>query len=396
MTIVEAAALGEVCQINPRSPRGSLPPRDTTVSFVAMADVDENLGDITNRQTRTIADVERGFTPFKEGDVLFAKITPCMENGKVAVARHLVNGCGFGSTEFYVLRPTDRVLAHYIYHFVRQETFRALCKANFSGSVGQQRVPKDFLSRVQLPIPPLDEQRRIVDILGHASSIRRLREQAQAKAREIIPALFLDMFGDPVTNPRGWHQAELGDLIAGFEGGKNIQAGSGASSLRILKVSSVTSGVFRPEESKPAPDRYEAPTEHYVRPGDLLFTRANTADLVGATALVEDVSPNTLLPDKIWRFRWLEPSPVLQLFLFHVLQNPSVRSILSEMATGTSSSMKNISQAKLKTLKTIVPPISLQKTFSKKAYGVLGVSSLVDFGVDKAEALNFSLFDKYF
>ena len=134
------------------------------VSFVPMAAVNEQLGTITHREERPIAAVSKGYTAFEEGDVLFAKITPCMENGKVALARDLTNGIGRGSTEFHILRPSDRVLGEYIYYFVRQPSFRAEAKRNFTGTAGQQRIPKEFLENTLIPFPPLDEQRRIAGI----------------------------------------------------------------------------------------------------------------------------------------------------------------------------------------------------------------------------------------
>lgn len=90
---------------------------------------------------------------FEENDVLFAKITFCMENGKAVVARGLINGFGFGFTEFHVLRPTNRVLPEWIYYFVRREAFRQEAKTKFRGAVGQQRVPQDFLETHLIPVP---------------------------------------------------------------------------------------------------------------------------------------------------------------------------------------------------------------------------------------------------
>ena len=161
-----------------------------------MAAVDEQLGVITACEDRPLAEVSKGYTSFEVGDVLFAKITPCMENGKVAVARRLTNGVGRGSTEFYVLRPDNQVLGEYVYHFVRQGWFRDEAKRSFTGTAGQQRVPKSFMENVPIPLPSLDEQRRIVDILNRAAKIERLRVRARELMGEFIPALFVRMFGD--------------------------------------------------------------------------------------------------------------------------------------------------------------------------------------------------------
>ena len=103
-----------------------------------------------------------GFTAFRDGDLIVAKITPCMENGKAAICTGLVNGHGFGSTEFHVLRPTGAAQATYAFHFIRQESFRRAAADHMTGSVGQKRVPATYLANVQIPLPPLSEQKRIV------------------------------------------------------------------------------------------------------------------------------------------------------------------------------------------------------------------------------------------
>ena len=114
--------LGEICTINPRAKKSGYSD-NMVVSFVPMVAVDERAGAITVRGERPLAEVSRGYTSFKDGDVLFAKITPCMENGKAALARNLTNGIGRGSTEFYVVRPGDRVLGEYIYGYFYQPCF---------------------------------------------------------------------------------------------------------------------------------------------------------------------------------------------------------------------------------------------------------------------------------
>lgn len=176
------AKLGEVCHVNPSKPkRGTVEP-DLPVSFVPMPAVDADLGAITQPVDRPYADVAKGFTAFRDGDVIMAKITPCMENGKAAISRGLTNGLGFGSTEFHVLRPTDRVLAEYVYYFIRQESFRQAAEMEMTGSVGQKRVPADFIENAEIPLPPLADQKRIVE------AIERLTARVHA-ARDRLAAV---------------------------------------------------------------------------------------------------------------------------------------------------------------------------------------------------------------
>jgi len=157
----QTVPLSEAVEINPKPDRGLLSD-DLDVSFVPMAMVEAGTGNIDATTVRKYAEVKKGYTYFRDGDVLFAKITPCMENGKMAVARHLRNGIGFGSTEFHVLRSREGVDPHYIYHFVASSRFRAEAAHHMAGAVGQKRVPTSFLERAEIPLPPIEDQRRIV------------------------------------------------------------------------------------------------------------------------------------------------------------------------------------------------------------------------------------------
>ncbi|MCY3666565.1 MAG: restriction endonuclease subunit S [Gemmatimonadetes bacterium] len=157
----EAADLCEVAELNPRLDK-SAHAGNLMVSFVPMPRVEAGTGTIDVSQTRSLEEVKKGYTPFREGDVLFAKITPCMENGKMAVVPPLKNGLGFGSTEFHVLRPYCEISAQYIYFFVSSESFRRDAEHNMTGAVGQRRVPISYLADQSVPVPPAREQRRIV------------------------------------------------------------------------------------------------------------------------------------------------------------------------------------------------------------------------------------------
>lgn len=154
-------AIGEIADVNPRVDKASIPD-DLPVSFVPMPAVGAGDGSIRVEETRAAGEVKKGFTAFLEGDVLFAKITPCMENGKMAVVPALVNGYGFGSTEFHVLRPKQGMDAKYLYYYVSSQTFRSEAERHMTGAVGQRRVPTTYLKECKIPVAPLDQQKRIV------------------------------------------------------------------------------------------------------------------------------------------------------------------------------------------------------------------------------------------
>jgi type I restriction enzyme S subunit len=154
--------LGEVGQVNPRIDFGNLRD-DIDVSFLPMKCVEELTGRIDLSIVKRLSEVKKGYTSFKDGDLLFAKITPCMENGKVAIVDKLVNGIGFGSTEFHVLKLYDELPRKYFFHFLVQESVRRDAQRNMSGSAGQLRVPSRYMKSALIPLAPLSEQHRIVN-----------------------------------------------------------------------------------------------------------------------------------------------------------------------------------------------------------------------------------------
>jgi len=161
----EFVSFEDVLKINPSKPSMDVVSPETPVTFVPMPAVDAVSGEITDPEIRSFSEVRKGYTAFQNDDVIFAKITPCMENGKAAVARNLLNNLGFGSTEYIVFRSKGAILPDYFHHYIRQESYRKLAESNMTGSVGQKRVPKDFVQNSMIPLPSLSEQYRIVSAI---------------------------------------------------------------------------------------------------------------------------------------------------------------------------------------------------------------------------------------
>jgi len=182
----EQCSLSDVCTVNPKKADTKDLPDELEVSFFPMPALSEIYGEITDPQTRLLKEVRSGFTNFSEGDVVFAKITPCMENGKSAVVDKLVNDIGYGTTEFFVLRCSDRLYNRFLYHLVRDKLFRDKAKAVMAGAVGQQRVPKRYLETYKLNLPKFNEQREIVRILdGSFAKEQQTKEAAEAVLDQI-------------------------------------------------------------------------------------------------------------------------------------------------------------------------------------------------------------------
>ena len=159
--------LGDCCVLNPRRPSISLSDTDM-ISFVPMPSVSENgyLQDVADEE---YGKVKKGFTYFENNDVLFAKITPCMENGKGAIAQELTNGIGMGSTEFHVLRPIEgKSNSYWLLVLTRMPIFRERASKNMSGTGGQKRVGAPFLDNFMVGLPPIEEQNRFEEIYKQA------------------------------------------------------------------------------------------------------------------------------------------------------------------------------------------------------------------------------------
>lgn len=133
------------------------------VSFLQMASVEEKTGRYSLSDIRPYGLVKKGYTQFIDGDLIFAKITPCMENGKIAIVENLVNEIGCGSTEFHVSRAASLINRKYLFYYFNREELRRDAQRNMTGSAGQLRVSKSFFAEVEIPLPPLAEQKRIVD-----------------------------------------------------------------------------------------------------------------------------------------------------------------------------------------------------------------------------------------
>ncbi len=217
-----------VCSVNPRRPALNRA-EQTLTSFLSMHGIDEMEGVISALETRPFAEVARGFTYFEENDVLFAKITPSMENGKCAIARGLIDGFGFGSTEFHVIRPGASVIPGWVHYYLRRRAFRLEARDHFRGAVGQQRVPPDFISSSQIPIPPSTEiQERIVtrvdSLLIELKEARGLHRAMIDDSGKAMDAALLEVFGHAHDGLRvinvPQEQVKPLELIAKVERGK--------------------------------------------------------------------------------------------------------------------------------------------------------------------------------
>jgi type I restriction enzyme S subunit len=199
--------ISEIAKINPPLPNKASIDRDLEVQFLPMKLVEEIINKIHLTETRNFVDVLKGsYTPFIDGDIIFAKVTPCMENGKIAIVNKLKNGIGFGSSEFHVLRCSDKINNSYLYNFIVQDTFRNKAQAAMTGAVGLRRVPKQFIENYLIPLPPtIEEQTQIVQEIERRLSVCDKMEQSItesiAKAEALRQSILKKAFEGKLLSP---------------------------------------------------------------------------------------------------------------------------------------------------------------------------------------------------
>ena len=186
--------LSEIAYINPTTSFSEFCEEDL-ISFIPMENIDEVNGDIVSYDVKTVKE-SKGYTRFQENDLLWAKIAPCMQNGKSAIAYNLSNGVGCGSTEFFVIRPKSNVVKiEYIHYLLHSSKVLETAKNYFSGAAGQQRVSISFLKNFNTPLPPIEIQENIVDIISEAKKQKKQYEQLSRIALESIDEYLLSELG---------------------------------------------------------------------------------------------------------------------------------------------------------------------------------------------------------
>jgi len=192
-------SIGEVAELNPKMLNKNNVDTDLEVQFLPMRLVEAVINKIHLTEIKTFGEIQKkSYTYFSDGDILFAKVTPCMENGKIAVASALKNGIGFGSSEFHVFRCSSILLNNYLFNFIVQERFRNNAQRQMTGAVGLRRVPKKYLFNHLIPLPPLPIQRAIVskietlfsDLDNGIADLKKAKDQLKIYRQAVLKKAF--------------------------------------------------------------------------------------------------------------------------------------------------------------------------------------------------------------
>ena len=360
-------SIGVVAQVNPRLASADRPDLGEIVSFVPMAAVSGETLNIDAQAERPFSDVAKGYTPFKRGDVLVAKITPCFENGKMALADNIAHELGFGTTEFHVFRPSERITGSYLFNLLRAPYVRKAGAMRMKGAAGQRRVPADFFAALQIPLPPLGEQKRIAGILDAVDALRAKRRAALAQLDTLLRSVFLDMFGDPVTNPMGWEERYLPDLVSkrkyalkrGPFGGSLKKEIFIPEGFKVYEQKNVISDDFDIGSYFINQVDYERLYPFRVSSNNLLISCSGT---IGRIAAVPCNAAPGVMNQALLKID-LDESMILNSFFLSLWRSRSFEHQVLGMTHGTG--MKNMkSMAELRGINFPVPPLDLQHRFA--------------------------------
>ena len=375
MTLGSAVHLRDVC----RQDRISVKTGERhDLKFIGLESIASNTGEFVDGVlSKTPESPLANSFRFGPQHVLYGKLRPYLN--KVA----LPDFEGKCSTEIIPLLPTAALDRSYLSFFLR--TPRIV--AEISGKTAGSRMPRadlDHILGLQVTLPPLPEQRRIVDILSRAESIVRLRREAQKKAAELIPALFKDLFGDPANNPKAWPMSTIGEEIESADYGSSTKASSMGAGLPLIRMGNVTtSGDLNLGDLKYVELSLKEEEQYRLRVGDIIFNRTNSKELVGKTGLW-DGEIDAVVASYFIRLR-VKSHSLNPHYLWAFMNSAHMKRVLFDTARGAIG-QANINSKELKAFRIAVPPIDLQNQFENHCRDVSGIQSQQATATTQAEA----------
>ncbi|MHC5596662.1 MAG: restriction endonuclease subunit S [Nostoc sp.] len=368
--------LKRIANLNPSKKEVVSLPGDTKVTFLPMEVVSESW-EVDYSQIRPLEEVCNGYTYFRNGDILLAKITPCFENGKGALVNNCINGVGFGSTEFHVIRSPDSDTTRFLSYVVRSHRFKVEGEGMMTGTAGQKRVSDDYVKNFEVFLPPkklrgaiasfLDRKTVAIDTLITKKQrlIQLLEEKRtalinQAVTKGLNPNVPMKDSRIPWIGyiPEHWKAIQIRRYIRRIEQGWSPVAEdriAQGNEWAVLKLNSVSKGEFHPNEYKVLSEDTEPDKRFEVKHGDLLLSRANTPQLVGEVCYVRNPPRRLMLCDLLYRLD-INERLLNKRFCTYYLFSKSGKAQISADARGTSQSMVKISQGHIKTWIIPLPP----------------------------------------
>lgn len=359
-----------VAAINPPQPRDLSSDLQRRVGFVPMANVGED-GTLRSIDTRAVGELLTGYTYFADGDVIVAKITPCLQNGKAALVSGLPGGHGFGSTEFHVLRAGPKLDKRYLFYMVWSPDFRRFGEQRFTGSAGQKRMPASAVAEFAIPIPfpddarrSLAEQKRIAAILDKADAIRRRRQSVPQQYRDLIVSQFDEAFGDPIRNTRGFPTKPLEELVGSerpISYGILMPGPDTPGGVPYVRVAEMRDERLILESiRRTTPEIHAQYRRSTIRPGDILLSIRGH---VGRLAMVPKALDGGNITQDTARLAIKDPD--LAVYVFWLLDSPYTQRWMQGYVRGVA--VKGINLGDVKRLPIMLPSPKAITQFAKFA-----------------------------
>ena len=380
--------LGDVAEVNPRRPRLSVDD-DAPVTFLPMAAIAESSQGILTRESRPYYEVSTGYTYFEEDDFLFSKITPCLQNGKHALATGLRGGFGFGTTEFHVVRASPNLAAPFMFRALTQAQVIDRCAKSFTGTAGQQRIQPETLKDLPILLPPLPEQRAIAAVLDSIDEAIEGTEAVIAATELLRDSLLHQLLTHGVpgwhtewkdvpglgTIPADWEVVRLGQVVT-IERGKFAHRPRNeprfyGGDIPFIQTGDVVKATGLIREHSQTLNELGLSISRLFPAGTIIITIAAN---IGETAIA---SYPVAFPDSLVG---ITPSGVDASFLEYFLRTR--RAYLNELAP--ESAQKNINLEDLRPLLTPLPSLNEQQAIAATLNGV-GVR--VDVAQEELEGL---------
>jgi type I restriction enzyme S subunit len=375
----ETIPLRYVCKLNPSVAFDGLD-EDDDLTFLPM---DRVKCGFFIPHTEKFSKHGSSYTAFENGDIVMAKVTPCFENGNIAIADDLAGGKGFGSSELFIIRPTVAE-CKFLFYYLQSSIFKQDGEASMTGAGGLKRVSPDVLRQHHLPCPSQDIQRHIANYLDRETSridgliaekkcmLALLEEKRSALISRVVTR-GLDLEA-PVKDsgqewlgeiPAHWGVLRLKFATSGIDQGSSPQCYSypaGPGEWGVLKTGCVNGGEFREQENKALPDDAEAFPDSEVHQGDVLMSRASgSVYLIGSVAHVtRQPAARLLLSDKIYRFR-VRSAVLNPRFLVLAMSARYLRHQIKSVISGAEGLANNIAKSDIMELLLVVPPMLEQE-----------------------------------
>lgn len=373
--------LNDICEVNPKK---EILNENDRVSFISMEQV-SNSGGVINTSDRIYKEVSKGYTGFRNKDVLLAKITPCFENGKRALVDNLINGVGFGSTEFHVLRSKEKISSsNFLYYYINTHRFRSLAELNMTGSAGQKRVPTTFLNEIKLVVPTLKEQEKIADILSTVDSQIDDTDKLIEKTKELKKGLMQRLLTKGIGHTE-FKKTEVGEIPVEWEVGNNfinIFSGFGFklneyvdNGIPLVRINNVTHGKILDEDWCYLPNSYkDLYKEYMLKKGDILLA-LNRPITRGELKICVVNMKSSILYQRVGKLVMDEERYYPKFFYYYMQSNLFMKKLEAGLVGTDQPYIKN---SEFKEMKFVIPSLNEQKQ-------IVDILSSVDTQIEEYE-----------